>query len=83
MKPTEFEEQNVVFAKDQPEYQPLPAHKALNDTRGTVVSCWELSPEEIELINQTGKVYVSQLTFNQPLQPLFVAVDKYEIFEKK
>ena len=25
MKPVEFKHQNVVFAKDQPEYQPLPA----------------------------------------------------------
>jgi len=25
MKPVEFEHQNIVFAKDQPEYQPLPA----------------------------------------------------------
>jgi hypothetical protein len=26
MKPTEFKEQNVVFAKDQPEYPSLPAY---------------------------------------------------------
>jgi hypothetical protein len=28
MKPISFEQQNVVFAKDQKEYQPLPAYKS-------------------------------------------------------
>lgn len=38
MTPIEFPEHNVVFAKDQPEYLPLPAHKS-NGVTGEVTSC--------------------------------------------
>lgn len=40
MKPKEFKGQNIVFAKDQPEYQPLPA---LRMPDGEVITCWGLS----------------------------------------
>lgn len=71
MKPIEFEGHNVVFAKDQPEYPPLPAHKAED---GTVITCWELSPEEKEGVSKTGKIFIKMLTFNQPLQPILPLV---------
>ena len=45
MKPTNFPEANTVFAKDQPEYQPLPAFKA-DTPEGEVVTCWKLSFRE-------------------------------------
>lgn len=67
MTPIEFPGHNIVFAKDQPEYQPLPA-MIMPD--GQVITCWELTKEEIEQISSTGKLYLSQLTFNQPLQPI-------------
>lgn len=67
MKPIAFKEQNVVYAENQPEYIPLPAHK---DPDGTVTSCWKLSwPERIKLFF-TGRFYWRQLTFNRPLQPV-------------
>ena len=37
MKPIEFPEQNVVFAKDQLEYNPLPAHRT-EDRESAVTS---------------------------------------------
>lgn len=40
MKPVEFKHQNIVFAKDQPEYQPLPALR-IDSPTGEVVSCWK------------------------------------------
>lgn len=67
MKPIEFPGHNVVFAKDQPEYQPLPA---LRMPDGEVITCWEISDEELEEIVKTKRIYLSQLTFNQPLQPI-------------
>ena len=67
MIPIEFEQCNTVYAKDQPEYQPLPAYKSPS---GTVVSCWELTEEDIQRIIRTRKLYISMLTFNQPLQPI-------------
>ena len=75
MKPIEFEGQNLVFAKDQPEYSPLPAHRDPKDETGTVTSCWELSPEEIETIKSTGKIYLQCLTFWHPPQPLSLHVE--------
>lgn len=78
MKPIYFEGHNVVFAKDQPEYQPLPGFK--NDSpEGEFISCWALSNEEIELIGRTGRIWLSQMTFNRPLTPVFVAVKKSEV----
>lgn len=72
MKPIEFPQANVVFAKDQPEYQPLPAHRAPD---GTVTTCWSLSWRERLRVLVTGRIYFSQLTFNAPLQPQLPSVD--------
>lgn len=46
MTPKTFPEVNVIYAKDQPEYNPLPVYK---DSQGTVVSCWELTAEAIQV----------------------------------
>jgi hypothetical protein len=67
MKAVEFREQNKIYAKDQAEYKKLPVHYKVN---GECISCWELTDEEIDIIRETKRVYVSQLTFNAPLQPL-------------
>lgn len=72
MKPIEFKDQNVIYAKDQPEYNPLPAHKSED---GIVTSCWQLDKEDLDEINKTGKIWLSQLTFNKPLQPVNIYTD--------
>ena len=74
MKPVDFPGANVVFAKDQPEYIPLPAMKVPDDPQGLIVTKLELSPEELEEINKTGSIHLSVLTFNQPLQPVLLTV---------
>jgi len=71
----EFPGVNVVFAKDQPEYMPLPAMKIPNDPQGLIITKWQLSPEELERIKETGTIHLSMLTFNQPLQPVLLTVD--------
>lgn len=72
MKPVEFKGQNVIYGKDQPEYQPLPAMR-LPD--GTIYTCWELSEDELKEVMETRKIYVSQLTFNQPIHPILLMTD--------
>lgn len=72
MKPISFAEQNCVYAKDQPEYLPLPVHKTPD---GTVVSCWGLSWSDRVRLLFTGRMWLSVLTFNHPLQPLLPSVD--------
>jgi len=81
MKPIEFKEQNVVYAKDQPEYQPLPAFKD-SSPEGLVISCWKLSWKERFQILITGKLWVSLMSFNKPLTPSFFSVFKSDMFTK-
>ena len=71
MKPIEFLGCNCVYAKDQPEYIPLPAHKS---KEGEVTTCWKLSLKERLTVLFKGKLYLSVLTFNKPLQPLKLTV---------
>ena len=72
MKPVEFVGQNVIYAKDQPEYLPLPAHKTKD---GTVTSCWAFTFKERLRILFGANVYWSQMTFNSPLQPIYPSLD--------
>ena len=72
MKIIRFKECNITYAKNQPEYLPLPAHKTKD---GTVISCWGLSFFERLKVALTGKIYLKVLTFNRPLQPLKLLVN--------
>ena len=68
MHPTEFSQQNIVFAKDQPEYLPLPAF-VVESAERPVTSCWGMTWRERLRVLFTGRVYFTQLTFGAPLQP--------------
>lgn len=72
MIPINFENSNIVFGKDQPQYNMLPAHR---DESGVVTTCWELTPEERIEILETGKIYLQQYTFNDPLQPVRILLE--------
>jgi hypothetical protein len=82
MQPLNFDGANVVFGANQPEYQPLPAEMRLGHS-SEIVTCWELSPEELERVQETGKIWLSLLTFGQPLQPVLVSVDKPEPYDSE
>jgi len=75
MKPIEFAEANVVLAKDQPQYLPLPVWMDESDSKGRVVSCWRFSFIERLRILFGGKLWLSVLTFNERLQPQRPGVD--------
>jgi hypothetical protein len=77
MEIVDFKESNVVYAKEQPEYKPLPSYKTED---GTVVSCWKLSWKDKFKILFTGKVWVGILTFNSPLQPQYLSLNKKDFF---
>ena len=72
MKPIEFPEQNCIYAKDQPEYLPLPAHRTKD---GIVISCWELTNEECIKVLNERKIWISVLTYNAPIQPILPVVN--------
>lgn len=78
MKPVEFPEQNTVYAKDQPEYIPLPAFKD-NGPEGAVISCWQLSFKERIRLLFTGKLWVSLWSFHKPLTPSLFTTKKSDV----
>lgn len=82
MEPIKFEGVNVVYGENQPEYMPLPAEKRIPEKTdrffGEVLTCWKLSPEELKKIQETGIIWLSLLTFGQPLQPIMLSVEKPE-----
>jgi hypothetical protein len=60
----------VIYAKDQLEYDPLPASV---DASGVVTTEWEPSEEELHRLLCGGRLRLRVLTFGSPLQP--VALD--------
>lgn len=83
MEPIKFEGANVIYGANQPEYKPLPAESRGNPKTGEVVTCWKLSDEEKALIQMTGEIYVSVLTFGNPLQPILVSAIKPETYDPR
>jgi hypothetical protein len=79
MKPIEFKHQNVIFAKDQPEYSPLPALR-IDSPQGEVISCWQMSFKERMKVLLTGKVWLSLMSFNKPLTPSYMSINRKEVF---
>lgn len=83
MQPTRFKGWNVTYAEDQPAYLPLPAHRngerdAENnfiDRTGNVTTCWKMTFLERLKVLFTGRVYLSQWTFHEALQPQRVTVE--------
>lgn len=78
MKPIEFPEHNVVFAKDQPEYKPLPAFRN-EGGMGEVISCWKLSFRERIRLLFTGRLWLSLAMFGRPLTPSFLSTKKSDV----
>lgn len=72
MTPIEFPGCNIIFGADQPEYQPLPAMRMPD---GQVITCWQLTDEEVERIVKNRKIYFQQLVGNQKLQPILPIVE--------
>ena len=71
MNPVKFPESNITFAKNQPEYLPLPAYR---DEYGRVITCWQLSwKERIEILFK-GKLWLNILTFGMRLQPQLLLI---------
>lgn len=78
MNPTKFKQSNVIFAEDQPDYLPLPAYKE-DSPHGCVVTCWQLTWKEKIKLLFGGSLFLSMLTFNQPLQPIKLGTSFEEV----
>lgn len=76
MRPIEFPEQTTVFAKNQPEYAPLPAWADGQE----VITCWRPTLGERFRLLFGGNLWLRQLTFGHPLQP--VALQASDPFDR-
>ncbi len=79
MKAVKFKHQNITFAENQPEYLPLPALK-LDTLQGEVITCWQLSFKERIKVLFLGKVWMCLVSFNRPLTPSMLAVNRKELY---
>ena len=67
MQPISFPEQNNILGKpaDMTDEQcsSLPVHHYMEPTSGfpAIISCWKLSPDELEEVQRTGVVWVNTL----------------------
>lgn len=68
-----LEKHECVYAKDQPEYNPLRTLRG-NGPMVPVVSRWTLTKEQREAVAAGADIFLELSTFNQPLQPIRVAV---------
>lgn len=78
MKFIKYPEADTVIGKAQPEYNPLHGRLEAHN-RGRVVMCLQLDNEEIETLrDRDGCLWVELLTFNNPMQPISISLDKPE-----
>ncbi|MDB5288541.1 MAG: hypothetical protein JWR05_3490 [Mucilaginibacter sp.] len=82
MKAVKFEQANIMLAEDQPEYETLPIWAdvdenrhaiknidgSIRDPQGEVISCFELTDEEVNDIVKNRRIWHRQITFwNAPM----------------
>jgi hypothetical protein len=79
MRPVKFKHSNVTFAKDQPEYNQLPALR-LDTPQGEVISCWKLSFRERIKVLFTGIVWMSLMSFNKALTPSILTTRRKDVY---
>lgn len=77
MKSVKFKECNVNFAENQDEYVTLPA---FHDSKAEVViSCYKVTFKELLKLMVTRKIWLGIMTFNEPLQPQLLSVNKKDL----
>lgn len=70
-----FPEANAVLGSSQEEYEPIPV-KRFDGTEGRIAMCFRLSPAELDEIARTRTLWIQQLTFGQPFQPIALSTQK-------
>lgn len=81
MIPQDFPEANVTYAKDQPQYLPLPAYREGDET-GRVVVSWKPTWKERWRLFFGGCLWLEILTFNNGFCPIKPGVDKPKMQRK-
>lgn len=81
MKPIRFKECNVEYAKGQEEYTTLPGFA--DTANGCAITCYKMSFRDLLKVIFTRKIYLNLLTFNGPLTPQQLTVNKKEVINPK
>ena len=79
MKPINFEHCNKIFGANQANVTPLPA-LLIDSPQGEVITCWKLNLFERLIVLLTGKVWMANQTFNEPLQPITLTTDRRDVY---
>jgi hypothetical protein len=85
MRAIKFKEATIMIAENQPEYITLPAYYGQlgeSPEETGLVTCFELSPEEVYNIVKYRKIWHTQLTFGQAMQPIMLLA-VYNLFNPK
>jgi hypothetical protein len=69
-----FADREIVIAKDQPEYMPLPAIRSDN---GVVLTRWKLTDGERQAVTDGADIFLSVWTFGS-IQPIRLEVQECE-----
>ena len=72
-----LEQYEIILAKDQPQYEPLPALYTEGEEK-RVITRWRFSDEEREEISKGADLILEQLTFGYPFQPVALGVQLIE-----
>ncbi len=72
-----LEDLEIVFAKDQPEYLPLPVLPVESGMQ--IVTRWRLDWRERLRVLFSGDLYLWVMTFGKPLQPVMLEANRPQI----
>lgn len=75
MKPIQFPESNMVLNKPENMTDEECSSLPIFTGNSQCISCWELDEEELELIQKTGKIYISVFSGNTqpPICPMVIS----------
>ena len=82
MTATEFTEVNLRIAEKQEEYQTLPVFLDQTDPTLPATMCFELDENELQQVKETGKIWLTVLTFGKHFQPIEMSLMKPEGFKE-
>lgn len=78
--PKPIEGEALTYGSDQAQYLPLPAWR-MPGSIGQTITRWRPSTEERAAIAAGADIWLSQLTFRQPLQPVRIGVRGSDVRE--
>lgn len=75
-----FDSANAIFTGEDKDMISLPAKCVGKKSVGQIITCWQMSREEIEKVQKTGIIYLSLLTYGRGIPPILMSVDEPEVY---